>query len=188
MQTLVISAMEWVPFYAIGLIGCPVSMLAWEHRNFDGGPKFRLEWLGKRIVCKWFDGIINITKKDMNLYRDYSRKAKLYQIYNVCGVSSGCDSEYDSESKRIISVGYLSHVKGFDMLIDVAAKVLPKHKNWIWDIYGEGDARRELQEKIDKCFLDNQLCLMGCHDNLGSIIFSVWSGEAWSENISLEVA
>jgi len=163
-------------------------MLAWEHRNFDGGPKFRLEWLGKRIAFKWFDCIINITKKDMNLYRAYSRKAKLYQIYNVCGVSSECDSEYDSESKRIISVGYLSHVKGFDMLIDVAAKVLPKHKNWIWDIYGEGDARRELQEKIDKCFLDNQLCLMGCHDNLGSIIFSVWSGEAWSENISLEVA
>lgn len=167
-QALVISGMEWVPFYFLGLRGVSVSVYAWEHLNFKAGPKFRLEWIGKRLACRYSKGIINITKKDQAMYRTYSAQAKLYQIYNICGVDK-CYQNYNQHSKKIISVGYLASIKGFDMLIDVAKKVLPQYPEWSWDIYGEGDMRMQLQESIDRLQLQKQLHLMGYHENLNEL-------------------
>jgi len=167
-QIIIISGMEMVPFYFFGMRRYPISMLAWEHRNFSTGPKFRLEWTGKRIACRWFDGIINITKKDQAMYRKYSSKAKLYQIYNICGIERG-NIQYNCDSKKIISVGYLDLIKGFDMLIDVGAKVFHKHPEWTWDIYGKGSLYEKLQKKINDLHMEKYIHLMGYCHNLNDI-------------------
>jgi len=173
-QIFVISGMEFVLPFFIGTRRYKakepkVSMFAWEHLNFMAGPKFRLEWIGKRLACKYFDGIINITKKDYMLYRQYSSKARLNQIYNVCRLDENFgekQSYYDLNSKKIISVGYLAPIKGFDMLIEVAAKVLPQYPEWSWDIYGEGALKGQLQDEIEKANLQYQLHLKGWMDDL----------------------
>ena len=76
------------------------------------------------------------------------------------------DKPYDVESKKIISAGRLVNIKGFDMLIDVASKVFDKHPNWEWHIYGEGELREELEEKIARNGLQQHLKLMGRTDKL----------------------
>ncbi len=48
---------------------------------------------------------------------------------------------YASTSKTILSSGRLTYQKGFDMLVDVAAQVLPQHPGWQWLILGEGEDR-----------------------------------------------
>ena len=76
------------------------------------------------------------------------------------------EDEYKADSLKIISVGRLSPEKGYDMLIEVAKKVLPENPEWIWEIYGEGECYKDISENIIKNKLDKQLILKGNIDNI----------------------
>ncbi len=52
------------------------------------------------------------------------------------------------ESKRIIAVGRLRWEKGFERLIDIWKSVSLKYPCWQLDIYGEGELKDELTQKI----------------------------------------
>ena len=166
-DAVVISGMEFALFFWIACLGIDkTKLIAWEHRNFYAGPKLRLEWIGKRLACKKFDGIICITKKDHSFYRAYKRNDdKLFQIYNLVKFKD----EYKPDTPqnyKIVSCGSLSYVKGFDMLIAIAAEILPKHKDWIWDIYGEGDEYPKLMQLIHKYNLEDCVFLRGYEPNI----------------------
>ncbi len=136
------------------------KIIAWEHINFLNGPKLRLEYIGKRIACKKFDGIINITKKDYEMYRKYSKSVHLTQIYNLTDFEE-MKIKYNTKSCKILSVGYLGYLKGFDMLIDIAAEVLRDYPQWTWDIYGEGKERENLERKIKTLGLEDKVFFKG---------------------------
>jgi len=168
-DTIIISGMEFViPFYVAGLITkTKTKFIAWEHVNFFAGPKFRLEWIGKRIAIKYFKNIVTITKKDFNQYINYKKNTPVYQIYNV-GKYPARTNEYNSNTKKIISVGYLAHIKGFDMLMDIARKVFDIYPEWSWDIYGEGTERLNLETKIKELNLENNVHLKGYSSDINN--------------------
>lgn len=156
---IIISGMEFVlPFFLSGLDSG--RLIAWEHRNFYAGPFLRMEWLGKRIAGRYFGAVVTITKKDARIYEKHNHKANIRQIYNVSAVEIG-KKEYDDKSKKILSVGYLDAVKGFDMLVDAAKIIFEKHPQWCWDIYGEGAEREHLEQKIRENGLENHVFLKG---------------------------
>lgn len=76
---------------------------------------------------------------------------------------------YNSMSKKIMTVGRLSQEKGWDHLVQVAEKVLKKHTDWVWDIYGEGDMREFLQKSIAEKNLENRLVLKGEVDHIPAL-------------------
>ena len=122
---IVVSGAEFVlPFsLAVWSSRKSISMFQWEHRNFDAGPKFRLEWLGKRWALAFWKGTVCITKRDAMLYMSHTdKKDKINQIYNM-NAFNAIRKPYNRRSKKIISCGYLAPIKGFDMLVDVAKKV-----------------------------------------------------------------
>lgn len=171
-DSIIVSGTEHVLFYAIGtskLKSDAPRLIVWEHRNFSAGPKFRLEWFGKRYALKHWDGVICITKKDADQYIEYAgSENKVHQIYNLSDFN-GSRKGYDIESKKIISCGYLAHIKGFDMLMDVAKTVFAKYPDWSWDIYGEGAEREHLEELIhDRC-LDGHVVLKGYANNINEL-------------------
>lgn len=158
---IVVSGMEHIPFYTAACKQKKIMLIAWEHLNFDAGPKLRLEWIGKRIAIKRWDGIVCITKKDYNLYVKHSiDSGKIHQIYNLTDFNVA-RKKYDMSSKKIMSCGYLSNIKGFDMLIQVGQLVFRNHHDWKWDIYGEGAEREILEELINKNGLSENIHLKG---------------------------
>lgn len=161
-DVLVVSGMEHVLFYQIASTIIPAAKkYAWEHLHFYAGPKFRLEWLGKRIALRKWNGVLCITKKDYEQYRAYHGSHKgIYQIYNLTDFSCS-RNEYNEESARIMSCGYLAHIKGFDMLLDVAQKVFCEKPEWTWDIYGEGELRNSLKQEIYARGLEHHVHMMG---------------------------
>ena len=166
---IVISGMEFIPFYYLATKNKNMKMIAWEHLNFHAGPKYRLEWIGKRIACKKFNKIICITKKDADLYIDYcGNKEKIVQIYNVPYDLK--PKGYNLDAKKIITVAYLGeYYKGYDLLVDVAKKLFSEHDGWSWDIYGEGKDRGIIQSKIDNAGLQNKVILKGFTDDIGEL-------------------
>lgn len=70
------------------------------------------------------------------------------------------------KNKKIISVGRLVDQKGYDMLIDVWKIVNQKYPDWSLEIYGEGNERKKLEEKINRLKLEETLKLMGNTSNI----------------------
>lgn len=168
---IVVSGAEYVLPFSLALCGKgkSISMFQWEHRNFDAGPKFRLEWLGKRWALAFWKGIVCITKRDAMLYMSHTdKKDKINQIYNM-NAFNAIRKPYNRRSKKIISCGYLAPIKGFDMLVDVAKKVFDQHPDWQWDIYGEGNEKDRLEQLIEKRGLRGKVVLKGYNPNINEI-------------------
>ena len=106
--------------------------------------KALLEWCLRHS----FDRTVLLTKGEISLYRKrYPRVTQVEAIYNSIDDKLLVDiSDYDVKACKIITVGRMHYVKGYEYLIDVAQKVLARHPDWRWDIYGDGEA--EYKEKI----------------------------------------
>lgn len=69
-------------------------------------------------------------------------------------------------AKRAIAVGHLNLEKGFEFLIDAWAIVNKKHPDWSVDIYGDGELRCMLSNKIKTFHLESVVHLKGVTRNI----------------------
>lgn len=152
---------------SMGFVGLNIFMrkrakyIAWEHANTSIGAFGDKLWLGRLIAAKYADKIVVLTKKDMKMNIDkYKTLDKIVQIYNPIEKVNLSDT-YLYDSKKIVSCGRLQYQKGFDILIEVANKVLKKHTDWEWHIYGDGPQKEMLENMIKEKGLANNLRLMG---------------------------
>ena len=143
-----------------------VKVISWEHFNYyqhpDVGYRKYTRWLAGRFA----DTIITLTEEDKGYYLENLKiKCPIQAIYNpIMGLEN--IKEYDEASKMILSVGRLTHQKGFDMLVEVAKDVLYKHPDWTWIILGEGEERPLLEQKIKDYQLEKRLILKGNVSNV----------------------
>lgn len=131
-----------------------------EHSNLFNktyGKKHQFrQWIGAKTA----DKVITLTELDKNEFeKKYRIEGKVDYIYNW--FDGTIYDDYNENSKKIISVGRLEYIKGYDRLVQVAQKVMSKHSDWLWEIYGEGSYRKKIQEDIDKYNLHDQVVLKG---------------------------
>lgn len=67
---------------------------------------------------------------------------------------------------RLLAVGRLHPVKGFDVLINAFALLAPYFPNWDLAIVGEGGERERLQAQIDELLLGDRIKLVGRVGNM----------------------
>lgn len=145
-------------FSVPAVIGLKTELISWEHFNFNETMGNKLRVPIRKYFTRFSDCIVTLTKEDRETYKKYfGKKHRIVQIYNPFELNKS-SKPYDVDSKRIISVGRLSHQKGFDILVDVAEKVFKKRSDWEWVILGEGEERKFLEDKIrDKSIVNLQL-------------------------------
>lgn len=110
------------------------------------------------------DQIVTLTKSSRDSYiRKFHVKANKVQfIYNWIDDSvMEQATAYDSTSHKIMSVGRFGPEKGQDLLVQVAEKVLKNNRDWVWEVYGDGETLEEIQTKIRKLGIEHQLRLKG---------------------------
>lgn len=76
-----------------------------------------------------------------------------------------CPEYDDVEGLKLLSVGRLSHIKGFDLAIEAAAYLQKAGKKFVWLVVGDGPERRVLQEQIDQNGLSEEFRLIGSRKN-----------------------
>ncbi|MDO4955439.1 MAG: glycosyltransferase family 4 protein [Bacteroidales bacterium] len=106
----------------------------------------------KESTINKFNHVVALTNGDA---RNWNTK----NIMVIPNMSIYSESIKHESSKRIISVGRLNYQKGYDMLVDAWKIVSEKHPDWCLDIYGDGDLRDELQNKINNQKLSNTIFL-----------------------------
>lgn len=137
-----------------------VKVVYCEHSNlfnktYGKKHEFR-QWLGAKTA----DRSIALTATDMEEFRrKYGIGDKAGFIYNwydgpVC-------RSYDADSKRIIAVGRLKSIKGYDRMIAAASKVFALHPDWSLDIYGEGSERDAIARQISDAGMERNIFLRG---------------------------
>jgi len=138
-----------------------VPVIISEHTNYERaltdtrGALSAKIWRGlRRVVYPWADHLMILTQKDEDKY-PYVRALSVQPNPLVL-------SQKHTDLKRekiILGVGRLSHVKGFDMLIDAFSKI--DAPGWRLIITGEGEERNRLEAMIQEYRLEDRVVLPG---------------------------
>jgi glycosyltransferase involved in cell wall biosynthesis len=70
----------------------------------------------------------------------------------------------------VLSIGRLTHAKGFDLLIRAFAVVADRHPGWRLEIHGEGDQRPELEALVSQLGLGDRVALPGATRDVGPLL------------------
>ncbi len=148
-----------------------IKIITCEHSNLLNLYDSKEKRIAQFIACIFSDKIITLTKKDKeNFQKKFRLKdEKVEYIYNFIDEKLLDNKiKYNFESKKIISVGRLVKVKGFDRLIEIAKVVFEDRRttDWVWHIYGEGLEREKLEQLIKKYNLEKKVILKGNAENI----------------------
>lgn len=158
-----------VLYYPLGILavrGTKAKCFCWEHISPTVSSDYRFQSVCRKFGVRFADKLIVLTKSAEYYYeRLHVKSDKVVQIYNPV-VDRSEDVVYDQHSQKIISVGRLSYQKNFELLLDIAAIVIPRHSNWTWDIYGEGELHQSLVQKAEALGISDRVRFMGMVDDL----------------------
>lgn len=145
----------------------------------------------QRIGAKYADKIVTLTKRDMKAYIDkYNvEKTKIDYIYNwVDDKLLESDHNYDEKSKKLLSIGRIEPVKGYDNLVNVAKILFSKHPDWQWHIYGSGDKERiKLENQIKSLGLSDNIIIKGFASNIYDLYkqYSIFVLTSYAEGLPM---
>lgn len=147
-------------FYGIlAAAGTSAKTITWEHGNYFNNWGSRLFPYMRRFAAKHSDAVAVLTERDRENYLTHIPGcAPIHVLPNPAQMR---DAKYDPDSKIILSVGHLLENKGYHRAVDVASKILPRHRGWQWIICGEGPERARLEQMIRDAGLEEQMKLPG---------------------------
>ncbi|MCM1060948.1 MAG: glycosyltransferase family 4 protein [Eubacterium sp.] len=139
-----------------------------EHSNLDNKMYGKKHELRQYIGAVKSDLVVTLTERDrMNFCRKFKLNPDKTAAIPNWYAANNKTVVYSAESKAIISVGRLEKVKGYDMLVKVAANVFKsENSDWHWDVYGDGSLKNEIKENIDKHNLNDHISLKGNVSNV----------------------
>ena len=108
------------------------------------------------------DQLVVLSKNDEKEWLKTNRNVT--QIYNFTDI--GSDKIAETKKKRVIAVGRLDAQKGFDLLIDAWQIVHEKSNDWKLDIFGQGEWKDLLTNKILDYKLQDVVSLKGVSKNI----------------------
>lgn len=151
-----------------GTLRTKTKMIYCEHSNLENKTYGKKHELRQLLGAKKANLVVTLTERDRENF------IKAYHLKNVVSIpnwytSTNIKEKYDSNSKKIISVGRLEKVKGYDLLVKSAKEVYDKHPDWHWDIYGEGSYHDIIQNQINENKLEKFITLKGNVNNLASL-------------------
>ncbi|MEZ9176617.1 glycosyltransferase family 4 protein [Vibrio kanaloae] len=139
-----------------------ITFIASEHSQYNAHNAFVR--LLRRIFYRQSEGIVTLTRHDKKIFDKVLSKVHTYQIYNP--VSFDINRSASMESKRIITIGRLEKVKGYDFLIKQMLPFFKKYPDWSLDIYGDGPLKEELDLLINTLGLVDKVHLKGFSTDL----------------------
>lgn len=128
---------------------------SWEHHAYN--------WLKKsawwerllRYTYPKLHGVVCVNEVEAKHYRSFCRKVEVIPNF----VPALTEKFGTLEEKQILTVGWLIHRKGIDLLLPAAKKVLESHPDWKWKIIGSGEQEEDVKRFIAENKLERNLIL-----------------------------
>jgi len=124
-----------------------------EHTNYNRAKNNLWRYI-RRVFYPFANRVVLLTHYDEKKYTFLKNKVVIRNPLILKNQHQNLKRE-----KKILAVGRLHPVKGFDILIKSFANL--KNKDWKLEILGEGPHREELQALISSYYLDERVKLCG---------------------------
>lgn len=160
-DTLIVVETMSVLFTLPAILGMSVKHICWEHFNFNNDLGKKGRRLARQLAARYCDSIVTLTERDKRYWlQGTHHKSQITAIANPCPFPI---QEYIKEenTKIVLAVGRLTHIKGFDMLLEAWIQVNKARPDWTLKIVGEGENRAELKNFIRMNKLTDSVQLIG---------------------------
>lgn len=111
------------------------QFISFEHVANISAPKY-VQFL-KKILYKRVDKVVVLSKEDERNYNDFHSNVNLVSNPSPFSIQTG--KEYDKKNRTIISLGRLTHQKGYDMFLKSWALIEKRYPDWSVNVYGQGE-------------------------------------------------
>jgi glycosyltransferase involved in cell wall biosynthesis len=143
-------------------------------RNYPPMNRLSKHWhLLRRYSYKYLDSVVTLTKECSNWINKYTNAKDITAIQNPIIWPLPKNPPFVSPfnkghkpTKRILAVGSLVQIKGFDLLITAFSEFAIVNKSWELVIVGEGVERTKLEEQAKKLKVDDKVSLAGKVGNI----------------------
>lgn len=162
----------------VGFIGAPLRFLskakivfcdhgALQSQNGDSDIR-KMRYIASKL-CNTLVLLTEKTRKDyVDLFK--IKRSKTEVIYNWINNSMINETrEYDLKSKMILTAGRFMKEKGFDLLVQVAKRVMPECKGWKWYVFGEGQLEEQIRNDIAENGLTDFVVLNGFTSKMNEV-------------------
>ena len=146
--------------------------IAWIHTDYS---KIKTD---REIDLKYFgsvDGVVSISDECVNIIKDIfpSVADRCYMLPNINSSKTirGLSTEFYPEeyqrddALKLVSVGRVVQLKGFDMAVDAAAELKERGVDFRWFVIGDGPLRNELQDTAREKGLEDSFIFAGLRSN-----------------------
>lgn len=147
-----------------------VKYIVWEHFNYTVDLGLKQRRFFRKLVAKKADAVVTLTHRDKVMWEEnLNPKARIYTIYNPSPFSVA-DTEYQSTSRNVISVGRFTYQKGYDLLIESWKILQMKHgeniMGWNLSIIGDGEDKPKIEKQILDLKVDDTVNLVPNTDTI----------------------
>lgn len=149
-----ISCMFTVP----ALYGLNVNHICWEHFNFNNNNGVKFRDVGRKLAAKYCDYVITLTQRDKVLWEQGldNVNAKIIPISNP-NPYKNIEHMASLDYKVVLAVGHLTHVKGFDLLIEAWGQVCKNNDDWALRIVGSGEDEKALKTQAKQLDISDRI-------------------------------
>lgn len=146
--------------------GLDIKHICWEHFNFKSDLGKPARRVARQLAAHFCDAIVTLTERDRSYWLNGTfHKSQIIAIENPSPFPPQEIIQKDS-NKTVISVGRLTHQKGFDNLLKAWVKVIKTNPEWRLIIVGEGKDKQNLANFIHEHDLSNSVSLVGNTTNI----------------------
>lgn len=126
------------------------SLWSYEHVSYEFHSKLYKYF--RKVLYHKLDSTLVFTDGQKKIFKKFTKNVNIIKNPTSLTISS---KPYDKSLKNIISIGRLTTQKGYDMLVESWSLIGYKYPDWQLDIYGEGEDKAILSEKIKSLDVNN---------------------------------
>ncbi len=160
----------------MGLVSIPISLLyniklvVSEHNNYLAAKMSAKQWFLWNVLYKFPQAVTILTRFDKTYFEKKNKNVRI--MPNPLSFEPKRNVAV-RDNKTIVAAGNLDryHHKGFDNLIEIAAKVVQKHSDWKFMIIGSGDQGLAfLKQKAESLGVSNSMIFAGYRSDVQDIM------------------
>ena len=164
---------------AVGALSVPAKKrVMWIHNDVEikkrNEPKYRILWHFFKAKLKRYDEFAAVSPGIIDGFRRVSGiyDKKITAIPNHIDTAeifekaaASVDFQVDPAQYNLCTMGRICHQKGFDILMEYLAKVVPQRPDMHLYLLGDGPDREKLTAQIDALGLSGAVTLLGTQPN-----------------------
>ena len=108
----------------------------------------KLRDIGRKLASRYCSYIVTLTNSDKDLWIKGlgAIRSEIFPIVNPTSYEN-IENTPSLDYKKVLSIGRLTHVKGFDLLIEAWSGVCESNKDWTLQIVGDGEEEEDLKRQ-----------------------------------------